>query len=229
MSYDIDNLNDFDASVIALIGFSLASKINGKLVKFGFATIRGDKEAIEASGIDGYNDFMSDMEAINATIENFDKAGQPNGERINPREQLARWINARNTLIEVIHNKGVEMTVGPVTENFSYIVRNAGSEYIPTEQQMNILIETSGFTRAQIDEANAKKKVRAIARAKEDSLMAMRVIAETGPDNTTPDGFSEVLVDSIAAGKKSALNNPRTTFEEKAADMILLKAVEDHA
>ena len=72
MTFEFHNLSEINEETRKLIEFPLAGKVNGKIAGLSMSLA---SERPVAPGIDGHNEFMAELEAMEATATNFEEQG----------------------------------------------------------------------------------------------------------------------------------------------------------
>lgn len=219
MMQTIEDIRDMDRNTLNLIGFPLAAKLNGKIVSLSMREAFNQMRQAQSNGIDGYNDLMAELQAIEGTTQFFDDAGIAPSE--STEEQLAKYLGARKLLAEA----GVR--VSPISENFGYIMTRAGQKGSVADDDVKKLAEQSGMSEAVVVETFKAKGEKELADTKERILKAMEIISKIEPNEAdTPADWKELVLASVQSGRKSAIKIANDTTDA-FANLMLLKALED--
>ena len=224
-----------------LIGFSLISKLNGKIVSASMRAAHADLTTpqVGSDGIDAYNDALARMEAAAAGSDFLDNAGIEQVVR-DPREELRAYLFVHSILSDdPVY--GDYASKRPVFENFKFILGRAASADAGSEEEMQKVSKASGLSLEEVKQSFAKTHAREFARTEERVLRAIEIITEVGTpiegetvafdsDRTDipeidPSVFDTMVSESFDAGRKSAVKLANNT-EDAIASLVLLKASE---
>lgn len=215
--FDLETLLE-DKPVMEMVGFALASKVNGRIVSNSMKVAFRQSRLPKGNGIDGFNELMKELKDIEADNHHFDANGFTPA--ADPVDELAQWLGVRYRLVEA----GVK--VQPLSDNFEFILTRAASKSVD-EAQLAKLAELSGRKADELKAVFEAKNAKDFGETRERVLSALRIINDTTPDTTSvPEGLAELVSEAFTAGQKSAVvmaNDPT----EAIANLILLKATED--
>lgn len=218
--YTSQDIRDMDSGTLNLIGFVLNSKINGRIIRHAMRMASKEMNTKVESGIDGYNDTMAAFEAIeqqNVFFQNNGKEAQADDS-----ESLAMWLGARHALQDAGYN------VSPLSESLGYFIKKESESHAVSEDEIALLASKANLKVEEIKAILKKKADRGIGQTKERCLLALQIINDVEPNEETPEGFNEVVLEAIESSKKGAVirsNNP----EESLANLILLEAMSEAA
>ena len=113
MTFEFHNLSEINQETRKLIEFPLGGKVNGKIAGLSMSLA---SERPVAPGIDGHNEFMAELEAMEATANSFYEQGSEQTDkeievRLEDGEvrvfknqkqvDLARWRGVREEMISL--------------------------------------------------------------------------------------------------------------------------------
>lgn len=222
--HTITTLQDMPEDEFELIAFNLSGKVAGR-ISSNAMSIAGTQvrramhlDESDQAGIDDFNDQMNALDQLEAQNEFFSHAGvEP---AVNKEEQLKAWLGVRQVMID----RGFKPT--PLADNFKWMVEQTIKRNNPTEEMMQELADAGDLSVEQVSKIYKAKASRAIGDTLEVAKHAMTLINGYEPNiNETPDGFSDIVSDSITSSKQTAIVRGNDTTEAMT-NLLILKSMD---
>jgi hypothetical protein len=233
MTFEFHNLSEINQETRKLIEFPLGGKVNGKIAGLSMSLA---SERPVAPGIDGHNEFMAELEAMEATANSFYEQGSEQTDkeievRLEDGEvrvfknqkqvDLARWRGVREEMISL------GMKVQPISGTFSYILTSTAEREqanVPTPNVAQKIAEKDDNIDAESVITHFQRRAtHQIDRTKLVIKRAMDIIGEIPPmrDGETPEELPNILDDACKSARKSAYKTA-SNAEEALGSMYLI-------
>lgn len=236
---EIEDIETLTNEELDFIGFSLAGKINGRIVSYAMRVARNDMfaqrdESEEGPSIDQMNDLEAYFESNKAGADFIANSGleRPDPEWL--RDQLRRWMGCRATLADRYAEAGRDPEISPISENLTYIARNAGKEMTLEQHDIDRLVAMTGQPAEYHVAVFKKKKDRSVGETFDQVKRAYAIIGEVEPLFETPepapvrgahgqyeDEYTNVFNAAIESGQKVAEQRARSVEDAIAATASL--------
>lgn len=222
--YTPDTIREMSDDEFNLVAFSLFGKINGRRVRYAMRIAGKELRSANASasaethGIDTFNDDL-------AALSDYE-TNRANDHGIAPPREDMEELRSYNAVYEIADERGFR--AGSIIEMFKNILENAATGDQTSDEDLKVEAEMSGVSVDAIIKSRKANSQRNYQSTKETILRAVQVVDEVGTSEEAPSDFHELVMESIASAKKSAVKIAKD-HNEAISNLVVLKAMEDAA